>query len=155
MNDQLVATGEEIYFRHYTSGNFRSAGWVSRMKKILEIEGTPLHFTEITNKLNDLIPEDNRKIEVRRAHSILIENNSFAHIGIRGTYGLTSWGLRKDSVPDLIEECLKKAGFPLHIKQIFQYVGKYKETKEGNIFSVLESNSKFVKVNKKTYWLNQ
>jgi len=155
VDQQLTNNDGEIYFRHYTSGNFPSAGWISGMKKILESEGSPLHFTEIANKLNDLIPDDKRKIEVRRAHSILIENGSFAHVGIRGTYGLTSWGLRKESMPDLIEECLKKAGFPLHIKQIFQYVGKYKETKECNIFSVLESNNKFMKTGKKMYWLNK
>lgn len=140
----------DIYFRHYSSGSFVTKGWIARMMKVLDREQSPLHFTEITNKLNDL-PDLEKKIDVRRVLSILIESNDFAHVGIRGTYGLTSWGLRKETMPQLIEECIKKAGFPLHVKQIYNYISKYKETKLGNVLSVLESNKNFVRISRGTY----
>ena len=148
-----VLNSNEIYFRHYTSGNFPTEGWRSMITRILNAEQSPLHFTEITSRLNDMISEPNRKIEVRRVLSLLIESKTFAHVGIRGTYGLTSWGLRKETMPELIEECMKKAGFPLHWRQIYNYISKYKETKHTNLIANLENNNRFIRTDKGVYWL--
>lgn len=64
--------------------------WSSLIKEVLEKEGEPLHFTDITNSVNDMFSNtDNNHIDVRRLHSILIENNIFSHSGVKGTYGLT------------------------------------------------------------------
>ncbi len=149
----LKEVGCALIFRHYTSGHFATKGWVLLIKKVLEAEQSPLHFTEISSKVNDLLGDTNRRIDVRRAHSILIENKEFAHTGIRGTYGLTSWGIRKETTPQLVEECLKKACFPLHWKQIYNYVSKYKDSKPASIISVLEFNNRFEKVGNGMYGL--
>lgn len=135
----LTPTHPEIIVRHYTSGHFAKKGWVALMTRVLEEEQTPLHFTEIAHRVNDLISNSERQLDVRRAHSILIESESFAHSGIHGTYGLTAWGLRRETTSQLIDECLKKAGFPLHWKQIYNYVSKYKDSKPGSIISILEN----------------
>lgn len=142
-------------FQHYRhSGNFSSKAWVELMRQVLETEQTPLHFTEIANRVNDLLSDTSRQLDVRRAQSLLIEDKTFAHTGIRGTYGLTAWGLRKETTPQLIEECLKRAGFPLHWRQIYNYVSKYKDSKPGNIISVLEFNQKFQKIDGGVYGLS-
>lgn len=114
-----------------------------------------LHFTEIADKVNDKINDRSYHLEHRRAHGLLIDTDKFAHSGIRGTYGLTKWGLRKESTVELIEECLKKAGFPLHWRQIFNYVSKYKNSKIQSILSLLENNRKFVRKDSGVYWFNE
>lgn len=142
-------------FRHYTSGHFVTKGWVILIKKVLEEEQSPMHFTEIANKVNDLLRDSKRRIDVRRIHGVLIENKEFAHTGIRGTYGLIDWGIRKETTPELVEECLKKAGFPLHWKQIYNYVSKYKDSSPGNIVSVLEFNKRFEEIDNGIYQLRK
>jgi len=120
--------------------------WRNHMVDILSNESTPLHFTEICEKINTLLGlMDDKRLDVRRVHSILIENVEFSHTGVRGTYGLTKWGLRKEMTPVLVEEILEKSGRPLHWRQIYNYVKKYKDTKEANILAILNSNKKFVK----------
>ncbi len=152
----LTSNRTETLFRYYTSsGHFAKKGWVVLMSRILEEVQTPLHYTEIANKVNDLMGNSENQLDARRAHSILIEDEAFAHSGIHGTYGLTSWGLRKETTPELIEECLRKAGFPLHWKQIYNYVSKYKDSKPGSITSVLETNRMFKKVDSGIYWLTE
>ncbi|NTU46328.1 hypothetical protein HGA88_01760 [Candidatus Roizmanbacteria bacterium] len=145
----------EIIFRHYSHGHFSKKAWIALIKKVLEDEQMPLHFTEIVNKVNELISKSERQLDVRRGHSILIEDKTFAHSGVLGTYGLTSWGFRKELTPQLIIECIKKAGFPLHWKQIYDYVSKYKNTKPANIISCLETNKLFKKISNGLYWLSE
>ena len=121
----------------------------------MEEEQSPMHFTEITNQVNDRLFEYDKKLEVRRTHALLIMNPEFGHSGVKGTWGLTEWGIRKDSTTDLVKECLKKAGFPLHWKQIFNYVSKYKETKPINIMAILKSRPEFEQKGKGVYGFRQ
>lgn len=152
---KLASTKPAIIFRYYTPGHFEKRSWIGLINKVLEEEQTPLHFTEITNRVNDLIADSGKQLDVRRAHFILIENENFAHSGIHGTYGLTSWGLRKETTTKLIEECLKKAGFPLHWKQIYNHVSKYKDSRVASIVSILENNKKFKRTGSGVYWFSE
>ena len=90
-------------------------------------------------------------MDVRRVHSILIESSEFSHTGVKGTYGLTEWGFRKETTSELVEECIKKAGFPLYWKQIYNYVSKYKDTKPTNIMAILHTQNKFIKIGRGTF----
>lgn len=130
--------------------------WRNHIVDILTNEGLPLHFTEISEKVNTVLGLINdSKLDVRRVHSILIENIEFSHTGVRGTYGLTKWGLRKEMTPFLVEEILKKSGTPLHWRQIYNYVKRYKDTKETNILSILNSKKKFIKHGHGEYTLDK
>lgn len=149
------ASISNVVFRYYSFGHFTRKVWVELMGRILEEEQMPLHFTEITNRVNDLRGDSEKHLDVRRAHPILIEDIIFAHSGIRGTYGLTSWGLRRETTPQLVEESIKKAGFPLHWKQIFNYVSKYKDTKPANIMAILNTRNKFTSVGRGVFGLNE
>lgn len=133
------------------SNHGRSKVWVSLITQVLEEEGAPLHFTEIANRFHDLFKSEVQLIDHRRVYAILVENRVFAHTGIRGTYGLTKWGLRKESTADLALECIKKAGFPLHFKQIYNYICKYKDSRQASIKQILESSGKFEKMGKAIY----
>lgn len=146
----------DIIVRHYTSGHFVKKGWVTLMTRVLEEEQMPLHYTEIANRVNDILGNPSKQLDVRRAHSILIQEKTFAHSGIHGTYGLTSWGLRKETTSELVDECLKKAGFPLHWKQIYNYVSKYKDSKPGSIVSILESRpNHYQKIESGVFWFKE
>lgn len=125
--------------------------WVNLMSEVLKDKGIPMHFTEIADGVNDLLISGERKLDHRRAHSILIEQQIFAHTGRNGTYGLIKWGLRKESTIDLAREYIKKAGFPVHWRQIYNYVGRYKDSPKENIISILEFSGKFDKKGKGFY----
>lgn len=115
----------------------------------------PLHYTEITNKVNNLFASDGQQLDPRRAHAILIGQPIFAHTGIRGMYGLTNWGLRKESTVELVAEFIRNAGFPVHWEQIYNYVSKYKDSPKLNIRSVLDLNGKFKRKGNGFYDLKQ
>lgn len=119
--------------------------WIPLIIQVLEEAQTPLYYTEIADRVNDKVISSNRHLEPRRAHSLLIENSSFAHVGIRGTYGLIKWGLRKESTGELAIECIEKAGFPLHWEQIYNYISRFKDSPKMNIRSILDQSGKFEK----------
>jgi len=124
--------------------------WISMLQNILEKENIPLHFTELTHKVNEQYKNE-RNLDVRRAHSILIQCPLFAHVGVKGTYGLVKWGIRKESSLLLVEECIKKAGFPIHWTQILNYVGKYKSTSKANVKAILDNSGKFNHIGEGVY----
>ncbi|KKQ89902.1 hypothetical protein A2778_00035 [Candidatus Daviesbacteria bacterium RIFCSPHIGHO2_01_FULL_40_24] len=135
-------------------GNSRIFGkWVPLINKVLTDEGEPLHFTEISERVNDLLISQDVHLDQRRAHSILIENPAFAHTGIKGTYGLTEWGIRKESTLELVKEYITNAGFPIHWEQIYHYVSKYKYTSEATLRALLYS--KFENAGNGLYWIKE
>lgn len=127
--------------------------WVPLITKVLEDEGEPLHFTEISDRVNDLLTSGNNRLDQRRAHSVLIENPNFAHTGIKGTYGLIKWGIRKESTLELVKEYITNAGFPVHWEQIYHYVSKYKYTSEATLRALLYS--KFENAGNGLYWIKK
>lgn len=137
------------------SPHSRATIWVSLLKQVLEDEGAPMYFTEIADRVNDQLITGGQHLDHRRAHAILIETPMFAHTGIRSTYGLTKWGLRKESTLELAAEFIRNAGFPVHFKQIYHYVSKYKDSPEGNIRSRLETSGKFVNKGNGLYWIKE
>lgn len=138
-----------------TESSHKKSLWMILIKKVLVEASLPLHYTEIADKINTYIEDSTLYVDPRRVHSILIDEKEFAHTGRWGMYGLSSWGFRKEGTPELIKEYIKKAGYPVHLDQIFAYVGKYKDTSRSNIKSVLELNKSFVKVAPNIYHLTK
>lgn len=153
--DPRIEEKIENKFGLYSMGYRAVHLWVPLMSRVLEKEQMPMHFTEIADKVNDLLISSRRRLEPRRAHSVLIENPEFAHTGIRGMYGLTRWGLRKEPTIEIVRESIEKAGFPLHFDQIYNYVSKYKDSPEVNIKSILALSEKFINKGKGFYELKK
>jgi DNA-directed RNA polymerase alpha subunit len=151
VDPRIERVGEK--YTLYSIPGSRTDKWAYYILKVLEQAGEPLHFTEISERVNKQLSSVNEKLEQRRVYAILIQKPQFAHTGSWGMYGLTKWGLRKDSTLDLAEEYIRKAGFPVHWEQIYNYVSKYKYTKPGNIASILNSGDRFIKVGKGMYWI--
>lgn len=141
--DARIEKATPLTYRLFRRGKLKY--YESLITKVLETEGTPLHFTEISYKTNKLLKEAGHKLDERRIYAIVLTSGKFAHTGKRGTYGLTEWGIRKEMMPDLIEECIRKAGFPLRVDQIYYFVSKYKDTRRINISAVLNSNRRFLR----------
>ncbi len=152
--NMLSAELENLRFKRFEHSKITKR-WVSVITQVLEEAGEPLHFTEITDTVNDRLFSNDKKINVRRTHNILITTPTFAHSGVKGTWGLTEWGISKLSTVELVRECMTKAGFPLHWKQIYNYVGKYKDTKPANILAVLHSRPEFKKIQKGIFWFRE
>jgi len=151
-SDPRIEKIDNKYTLYSIPGNVTKK-WVYYISQVLERSGVPLHFTEIAERVNDQFKDDNISLEQRRVHAILVQDPMFAHTGSWGMYGLTKWGLRKESTLDLAEEYIKKAGFPVHWEQIYDYVSKYKYTKPANIASILSNNTRFVNKGNGMYWL--
>jgi len=135
---------EESITDGFTSSTYgKRSIWISLILQVLEDEETPLHFTEIADRVNDLLLSHDKHLDHRRAHSILVQTPKFANTGVRGMYGLTEWGLRKDSSTDLSEECIRNAGFPMHWEQIFHYVSKYKYSSKASVRNILDNSGRF------------
>lgn len=138
VNPQIEKVGNfYIRSRYATQRN------VALIRGVLETEDAPMHFTEITNRINDMLPE-NDSIDVRRVHMILIESDCFSHTGRRGTYALSSWGFRKETTPELCKEFINNAGFPVHWLQIYNFVAKYKNSSKIAIRAILDSSGHFI-----------
>lgn len=147
---------EERISNHFTlySLHNRRHIWAALISQILEKEGAPLHFTEISDKVNNVLILQGEHLDHRKVYSILIGNNLFAHTGVRGMYGLTKWGLKKESTLELATGCIRLAGAPIHWSQIYHYISKYKDTKKQNIRNILYSNARFIDKGNGLYWIN-
>lgn len=150
-NDLSELELNDLRFKRFYEPSRVTKKWISAITEVLKEAGEPLHFTEITNNVNDRLFDNDKKLDVRHTHNLLITTPIFAHSGIKGTWGLTEWGISKLTTTELVKECLKKAGFPLHWKQIYSYVSKYKDTKPANIMAVLISHPEFEKKQRGIY----
>jgi len=141
--DPRIEQPTKSKFRMYSHGINRKAMWVSIIKDELEKAGMPLHFTEIAERVNGAMIGNERRLDVRRAHSILIDSPIFAHCGTRGTYGLTNWGYRKETTLGLCKEYIGRAGLPVHFEQIYSYIARYKDSSVVSIRALLDNSGLF------------
>lgn len=149
--DSRICMTDDGKYRLINAGKVKY--YESVIKRVLEEEQMPMHFTEITYRTNELLKKGGVSLDERRVYAVLLSSDKFAHTGRRGTYGLTEWGIRKEMLPDLIEEYLVKTGFPLRLEQIYFYVSKYKDTKKMNVVAVLNANKRFQRNSDGSYWV--
>lgn len=144
-NPQIEKVGN-LYIR----GRYSTKRNIELIKCVLRVEDTPLHFTEIAERVNNML-SNNTSLDVRLIHKILIENDSFSHTGKKGTYALTSWGFRKETTSELCKEYIQNAGFPVHWLQIYNYITKYKNSSKFAIRNILDNSGHFVHLGKGIY----
>jgi hypothetical protein len=114
---------------------------------VLEHYGEPMHFTDITEKINE-IGFDRKKANSGTVHNELILDDKFVLIG-RGMYGLASWGLKKGTVSDIIEDILRSSDKPLSKEEIVDRVLKQRFVKRNTINLSLLNKDKFARVGNK------
>lgn len=107
---------------------------------ILEQQKKPLHFTGVTNAINQHA-FDNKKAHIQTVHNELIKDLRFVLIG-RGIYALREWGYEPGTVVQVISNVLAKEG-PMSKEKILTVVLKNRLVKENTILINLQNKKLF------------
>ena len=111
---------------------------------VLRKEGTPLHFNDITERINT-IAFDAKKAYVGTVHNELILDDKYVLVG-RGLYALRDWGYTGGTVVQIIKSVLNEEGWRrLTRAEIMQKVLQQKQVKESTIYLALSDKSCFSK----------
>ena len=107
---------------------------------VLRREGKPLHFSDITEHINEA-EFSNRKAYVQTVHNELIKDERFVLVG-RGLYALTDWGYTPGTVRDILVEVLKSQG-PLTKEQVLEETLKKRHVRPNTIILNLQNGDMF------------
>lgn len=118
---------------------------------ILKREGKPLHFTEITKRINETHFDD-RVAYAPTVHNELILNKQYVLVG-RGMYALEEWGYKPGVVADVIEQILRERGTPLSRQELVEAVMKQRFVKRNTIHLALTDRGRFVRLPNGAYTL--
>jgi len=119
---------------------------------VLKKHGKPLHFTEITKRINE-INFDKRKAHPPTVHNELILNDKYVLVG-RGIYALREWGYQPGVVADVLFNILKKNVQPLSREELVNKVLEQRIVKKNTIHLALTDKNKFKKLDDGKYTLN-
>jgi len=113
---------------------------------ILKREHRPLHFTEVTNLINnsEFVKMLGDKALTQTVHNELIKDSRFVLVG-RGLYALGEWGYQPGQVKDVILNILKESNKPLTREQILERVSKQRIVKTNTVFLNLNNKRFFLK----------
>lgn len=124
------------------SPNIRPRGVRDLAFLVLRKEGSPMHFTEVAQKISNHFY---REANPATVHNELIKDGRFVLVG-RGLYALSDWGYKYGTVRDIIKFIIKSEG-PANKDEIIKKVLKERYVKENTILVNLQNHS-FFKRNK-------
>lgn len=119
---------------------------------VLQKAGKPLHFQEITKRINDA-HFDSRFAYAPTVHNELILSDDFVLVG-RGMYALRSWGYTEGPVAEVIERILRESNEPLGRDTIVQRVLEQRMVKKNTVHLALSNKEKFSKLADGRYTLS-
>lgn len=120
---------------------------------VLQKAQKPLHFTEITNLINQS-NFDGKIAYPATIHNELILDDRYVLVG-RGIYALKEWGYQSGTVLDIIIEILKKAGKPLTKEEVVKAVLDQRIVRKSTIYLALTNKEKIKKLPDNRYTLNE
>ena len=147
---KLISASPEGAFGLMTWPEINPRGVRDRAYIVLKKEGKPLHFMDITKRINDL-EYDDKKVLVESVHNELIRSPLFVLVG-RGLYALQEWGYEPGTVKDVIMKVLKEAKKPMTKEDIAREVLSRRQVKPNTILLNLQDKNTFSKNNGKI-WL--
>lgn len=103
---------------------------------IFKKTGKPLHFTDVTGRIDGALAQT--------VHNELIRDPRFVLVG-RGIYALSEWGYYSGQVKDVISKILKDSKKPLTREEILNQVLKQRIVKENTILLNLSNKNYFFK----------
>lgn len=114
---------------------------------VLRKEGDPLHFNNVTKKINEHFPKlkNNEKVEAlpQTVHNELIKDDRFVLVG-RGIYALKDWGYKAGTVKDVIAQTLEEEG-TLSREELIEKVLDQRMVKENTVLLNLQNEDRFQK----------
>jgi len=144
-----IDTSKLIEQNHF--GDFGLADWPEISPRgvrdkaylVFKKESRPLHFSEVTNLINKLLPQ-RKPAFIQTVHNELIKDPRFVLIG-RGIYGLAEWGYQPGTVTEVIAQVIKEKG-PISKEEIFKHVLAKRLIKESTILINLQNRKYFKKL---------
>ena len=118
---------------------------------VLKQEGKPVHFMEITKRINGL-NYDEKKVLAESVHNELIRSQLFVLVG-RGLYALGEWGYEPGTVKDVIITVLKESKKPMTKEEIAKEVLCRRQVKTNTILLNLQDKDIFSRVEDGRIWL--
>lgn len=123
-------------------------GMRDRAFLVLRKADEPLHFTKITELINEYFPKEkeNSTMEAlpQTVHNELIKDKRFVLVG-RGIYALKKWGYERGTVKDIIQKVLKESNEPLERDEIIEKVLAQRMVKRNTVMLNLQNNEEFQK----------
>lgn len=123
---------------------------------VLRELGRPAHFTEITELLNQRLPDG----EEAQPHSIHAQLGRYTNLFIRtdsGTFGLREQfpdaPIQPPKYIDLMEEVFEEAGVPLSVQDVYERVNVLREAKYSSMMIYLGTHEKFMSYGNGMYGL--
>jgi DNA-directed RNA polymerase delta subunit len=120
---------------------------------VLKKNGRPLHFTDITKKINEANFNGKRAIS-QTVHNELIKDKRFVLVG-RGMYALVEWGYNPGTVAEVIESALINANVPLSKEELIDVVLKQRMVKRNTVVLALQNRDRFIKTSDKKYFIHK
>lgn len=116
---------------------------------ILRKTGKPLHFTEITEQINQS-SFYKKTAYPATIHNELILDDRYILVG-RGIYALKEWGYKSGTVIDIITEILKNSSQPMTKEEIVDAVLKQRMVRKSTIYLALTNKSKIKRLSDGRY----
>lgn len=128
-------------------------GVKDRAYLVLKSQDQPLHFTKITDLINQT-GFSSRPAYPQTVHNELIKDGRFVLVG-RGTYALAEWGYQPGTVRQVLEQILRKEKQPLTKEELAQKVLETRMVKKNTVLLNLQNCDSFVKTEDGRYTLKK
>lgn len=148
------------FIRQNHLGKFGLAHWPEINPKgvkdkayiVLKNAGKPLHFGEVTDLINQILPAE-RRAYIQTVHNELIKDLRFVLVG-RGLYALSEWGYQPGTVAEIIKQVLRENG-PLAKEEIVKKVLEKRLVKENTVLINLQNKKVFKRDSQGKYSLKK
>jgi hypothetical protein len=118
---------------------------------VLKKKNAPMHFTELTTKINLL--RKNKITNPQTVHNELIKDGRFVLVG-RGTYGLKEFNLMAGTAREVISQILRKHG-PQESRGVIKLVLEQRMFKENTLLLNLQDRSYFRRLDDGRYMIKK
>jgi DNA-directed RNA polymerase alpha subunit len=128
---------------------------LDEMIMVLRDIGHPAHYSEITRKINQLFPLEQRTTP-RNIHGHLSRlPEIFIRVG-HGVFGLSEWGLFDDgNLANAAYRVIKEVGRPLHIDTITERVLITWRVRPESVYAAIQNDERFVRIGTGVYYLRE
>jgi hypothetical protein len=128
---------------------------IDRLIATLQDEGQPLHFNEITRRINHELPPDQHTTPSNVEHYIARFPHIFVRVG-SGIFGLAEWNLINERVvADTIFRILSEAGTPLSVATVKAEVLRSWHVSSSAVRKALRVDTRFRRVHPGVYELSE
>lgn len=124
--------------------NINPRGVRDKAYLVLKKGNLPLHFSKISEVINETFNDDNKDAKVQTVHNELIKDDRFVLVG-RGLYGLSEWGYIPGTVKDVLCRILQEAKKPISREDLLEKVRKQRFIKDNTILLSLQDKDMFVR----------